>query len=140
MKKPPLWFVVATVIALLWNAAGLVAVLTDLRLSAADIAALPADQQALYAARPAWSIVGSLFAVAAGTLGCLLLLLRKRWATMVFAISLVSVIVQDLGIFIVAGAGKSGHPVPFVLQGLVLLVAIALLLLARSANRKSWLT
>jgi hypothetical protein len=140
MNKPPLWFVVVTVVALLWNAAGLVAVVTDLRLSAADIAALPADQQALYAARPAWSVAASLLAVAAGTLGCLLLLLRKRWAALVFAISLVGVIVQDLGIFVVAGAGKSGSPVPFVLQGSVLLVAIALLLLARSANRKSWLT
>jgi hypothetical protein len=140
MNKPPLWFVVVAVVALLWNAAGLVAVVIDLRLSAADIAALPADQQALYAARPAWSVVGSLCAVAAGTLGCLLLLLRKRWATLVFAISLVGVIVQDLGIFVIAGAGKTGSPVPFVLQGLVLIVAIALLLLARSANRKSWLT
>ena len=70
----------------------------------------------------------------------MLLLLRKRWATLVFAISLVGVIVQDLGIFVVADAGKSGSPVTFVLQGSVLLVAIALLLLARSANRKSWLT
>ena len=140
MNKPPLWFVVVTVVALLWNAAGLAAVVTDLRLSAADIAALPADQQALYAARPAWSVAASLLAVAAGTLGCLLLLLCKRWATLVFAISLLGVIVQDLGIFVVAGAGKSGSPVPFVLQGLVLLVAIALLLLARSATRKSWLT
>lgn len=80
MNKPPLWFFVVAVIALLWNAAGLMAVVADLRLSAADIAALSPDQQAMYAARPGWSVVGSVLAVGAGTLGCLLLLLRKRQA------------------------------------------------------------
>lgn len=139
MNKPPLWFFVVAVIALLWNAAGLMAVVADLRLSAADIAALSPDQQAMYAARPGWSVVGSVLAVGAGTLGCLLLLLRKRLAAAVFALSLVGVVVQDLGIFVVAGAGKDGNPVPFLLQGLVLLIAVGLLLLARRAQGRAWL-
>lgn len=139
MNKPPLWFFVVAVIALLWNAAGLMAVVADLRLSAADIAALSPDQQAMYAARPGWSVVGSVLAVGAGTLGCVLLLLRKRLAAAVFALSLVGVVVQDLGIFVVAGAGKDGNPVPFVLQGLVLMIAVGLLLLARRAQGRAWL-
>lgn len=139
MNKPPIWFFVVAVIALLWNAAGLMAVVADLRLSAADIAALSPDQQAMYAARPGWSVVGSVLAVGAGTLGCVLLLLRKRLAAAVFALSLVGVVVQDIGIFVVAGAGKGGDPVPFVLQGLVLVIAVGLLLLARRAQGRSWL-
>lgn len=139
MNKPPIWFFVVAAVAFLWNAAGLMAVVADLRLSAADIAALPADKQALYAARPGWSVVGSVVAVAAGTLGCVLLLLRKRLAVWTFALSLAGVVVQDLGIFGVAGAGRAGDPVPFVLQGLVLVIAIGLLLLARRAQGKSWL-
>jgi hypothetical protein len=139
MNKPPIWFFVVAVIALLWNAAGLMAVGADLRLSAADIAALSPDQQAMYAARPGWSVVGSVLAVGAGTLGCVLLLLRKRLAAAVFALSLVGVVVQDIGIFVVAGAGKGGDPVPFVLQGLVLVIAVGLLLLARRAQDRSWL-
>jgi hypothetical protein len=115
------------------------AVVADLRLSPADIATLPADQQALYAARPGWSVVGSIIAVVGGTLGCLLLLLCKRLASLVFLLSLVGVVVQDFGIFVFAGAGKGGNPVPIVLQGLVLLIAIGLLLLARRARTKSWL-
>jgi hypothetical protein len=139
MNKPPIWFFVVAVIALLWNAAGLMAVVADLRLSAADIAALSPDQQAMYAARPGWSVVGSVLAVGAGALGCVLLLLRKRLAAAVFALSLVGVVVQDIGIFVVAGAGKGGDPVPFVLQGLVLVIAVGLLLLARRAQGRSWL-
>lgn len=54
MNKPPPWFAVLAVLALLWNLAGLFAVVADLKLSAAEIAALPLDQQALYRARPGW--------------------------------------------------------------------------------------
>ncbi len=139
MNKPPIWFFVLAAIALLWNAAGLVAVVADLRLSASDIAALPADQRALHAARPGWSVVASVVAVAAGTLGCLLLLVRQRLAVVVFALSLAGVVVQDLGIFVVAGAGKDGNDVPFVLQGFVLVIAVGLLLFSRRAQGKSWL-
>jgi hypothetical protein len=127
-------------IALLWNLAGLFAVIADLRLSAADIAALPAEQQALYAARPLWSVVASVVAVTAGTLGCLALLMRKRWALALFYLSLVGVVLQDIGIFWVAGAAKSGSPVPFVLQGAVLLIAIGLVALARRGAARSWLS
>lgn len=134
MTKPPIWMTVLVVIALLWNVMGLLAVLADLRVSAADIAALPPEQQALYAARPLWSVVASVVAVVGGTLGCIGLLLRQRWALLLFWLSLAGIVIQDLGLFVVAGAAKSGNPVALVLQGLVLLIAIGLVALARRAN------
>jgi hypothetical protein len=139
VTKPPRWFTPLLVIALLWNLAGLLAVLADLRLTAADIATLPAEQQALYHARPAWSVVASVVAVAGGTLGCLGLLLRKRWALPLLYASLVGVVIQDVGIFLVAGAAKVANPVPFVLQGVVLVVAVGLVALSRRAAERSWL-
>jgi hypothetical protein len=129
------WFTVLAAVALLWNLAGLFAVVADLRLSAADIAALPAEQQALYAARPFWSVVASVVAVGGGTLGCLGLLLRRRWSLLLLYASLTGIVIQDVWIFLIAGAAKSGGPVPFVLQGVVLLVAIGLIALARRAGR-----
>ena len=139
MPKPPLWFTVVAAIALLWNLAGLFAVVADLRLSAADIAALPPRQQALYAARPMWAVVASLAAVVGGTLGCVALLLRKRWAMPLFIVSLAGLVVQDFGLFVVAGAGSSGDMVPIVMQGLVLVIAVALFALARRGIANSWL-
>jgi hypothetical protein len=139
MSKPPLWFTLLVAIALLWNLAGLFAVIADLRLSAADIAALPAEQQALYAARPLWSVAASVVAVVGGTLGCLALLLRSRWSLALFYLSLAGVFAQDIGIFLVAGGARSGNSVAVVLQGLVLVIAIALIALARHASGKSWL-
>jgi len=52
MNKSPLWFKVVVTVALLWNLVGLLAVAADLRLSAAEIDALPEPQRAMYAARP----------------------------------------------------------------------------------------
>ena len=109
------------------------------RLSAADIAALPQRQRALYEARPAWSVVASVAAVVGGSLGCLGLLLRKRWAVAALLISLVAVIAQDIGIFGIAGAASLSNPVPLVLQSLVLVIALALVVLARRASARSWL-
>ncbi len=140
MPKPPLWFTLLAGLALLWNLAGLLAVVADLRLSAADIAALPAEQQAMYAARPLWSVVASVVAVAAGTLGCLALLLRRRWSLALLYLSLAGVLLQDIGIFLVAGAARTGNPVPLVLQSLVLVIAIGLIALARRATARSWLS
>lgn len=138
MIKPPLWFTVLVAFALLWNIAGLFAVIADLRLSSADISALSPQQQALYAARPAWSVIASLVAVIGGTLGCLALLIKKKWAVWVLYASLVGVVLQDIWIFVTPGPAKVSGPVPFIIQGLVLAVAIGLLVLARSASAKSW--
>jgi len=140
MNRPPIWFTPVVVLALLWNVLGLLAVLADLRLSAADIAALPAHQQALYKARPLWSVGASIVAVVGGTLGCLALLLRKRSSLILLYASLAGVVLQDIGIFIVAGAAKVANPVPFVLQGLVLIVSVALIFLGRRAASESWLS
>jgi hypothetical protein len=52
MTTTPRWFLAVAVIALLWNAFGLLAVVSDISLSKDAIAKLPSEQQALYAARP----------------------------------------------------------------------------------------
>ena len=140
MSKSPLWFSSLSALALLWNFAGLFAVVADLRLSAGDIASLPAAEQALYGARPLWSVVASVVAVMGGTLGCVGLLLRKRISLILFYSSLVGVIVQDAYIFLIAGVANSGNTLPFVIQGLVLAISIGLILLTRYATARSWLS
>lgn len=139
MPKPPLWFTVVAALALLWNLAGLAAVVADLQLSAAEIAALPAAQQQMYAARPAWSVAASVVAVLGGTLGSLGLLLRRRWALVALYASLAGIVVQDIGIFVVAGAVQALGAGPVVMQTVVLLVAAGLVVLGRRAAAKGWL-
>ena len=140
MNKPPIWFTVVAIVALLWNLAGLFAVVADLRLSPAEIAAFPQQQQELYAARPVWSIFASVVAVAAGTLGCVGLLIRKQWTLWALYASLIGVVIQDIGLFAVAGAASVQGLVPVILQGVVFVIAVALVALARRAVARAWLT
>jgi glucose dehydrogenase len=53
--------------------------------------------------------------------------------------SLVGVVIQDIGLFILTDAVKLGGPVVLVLQGLVLLISIGLVLLARKASAQGWI-
>jgi hypothetical protein len=140
LPKPPSSFRWIAGVALLWNLLGLVAVVGDLRLSAADIAALPAAKQALYAARPLWSVVASVVAVVGGSAGCAALLFGSRWALPLLWASVAGVFIQDIGLFWVASAGRSPEVVPVVLQGLVLLIALALVGFARRGLNKGWLS
>lgn len=139
MAAAPKWYLPVAIIALLWNLLGCMAYLMDVMLKPEDIAKLPEAQQALYAARPAWSVAATAFAVWGGALGCLGLILRKRWATPVLIVSLLGVIGQDLSLFVMSGAAAQAGAAAFVLQGLVLVVAIALVMLARRAAAQGWI-
>ncbi len=133
MASAPKWSTVVAILALIWNLLGVLGVRADLM---TDVAALPAEQQALHAARPGWSVLGSVLAVGAGTLGCVALLLRKRWALWAFVLSLVGVVLQDIGLLMALSLIGT---TPLVLQALVLLIALGLIALARKAIRNTWI-
>ena len=139
MSSAPKWFMPIAIAALLWNLLGCLAYLHDVMLTPADIAAMTPEQQAMYAARPAWAVAATATAVWGGALGCIGLLLRKRWSVFVLALSLAGVIVQDVAMFAMSGSIASLGPVPLVLQGIVLVVAVWLVLLARKAARLHWI-
>jgi len=136
MEQAPKWFVPVAVAALLWNLLGCFAYLSDVMLTADDIAKLTAAQQALYAARPSWSVAATAIAVWGGAAGCLGLIMRKRWATPLLIASLAGVILQDISLFLLSGDAR---PSALALQGLVLLIAIGLVLLARKAVTLGWI-
>lgn len=135
----PTWFKVVAVLALLWNLLGCLAFFSDLRLSPEDLAKLPEAQQALYAARPAWAIAATAIAVFGGALGSVGLLLRKKWAFPVLVLSLLGILVQDFGLFVLADGASLAGPVAVVLQAVVLAVGIGLVLLSRRGLARGWL-
>jgi hypothetical protein len=139
MSQAPKWFVPVAVVALLWNALGCVAYLYDVTITADDVAKMDAAQQAMYAARPAWSISATAVAVWFGALGCVGLVLKRRWSLPVLAISLLGIIVQDIALFALSGAGAAAGPVVYVLQGIVLVVGIGLVLMSRQGIKQGWL-
>lgn len=141
MNAKPKWYLPVAILALLWNLAGCAAYLMDVMRTPEDVAQMSAALQALYAARPAWAVGASAIAVWAGLAGCVGLVMRKRWATPLLIASLAGVIVQDLYLFVLNGAAVAqAVPGAFVMQGIVLLIAIALVVLARKAAAQGWLT
>lgn len=138
MEHAPKWYLPVAITALLWNLMGCAAYLSDVMLSPDDIAKMTAAQQAMYAARPAWSVAATAIAVWVGAAGCIGLILRKRWATPLFFASLAGVLVQDASLIMLSGTASLGATV-LVLQGLVLLIAIVLVLYARMAAARGWL-
>lgn len=139
MPQPPKWYVPAVVAALLWSLLGCVAYLADVMVSEEALAAMSAAEQAAYASRPAWAVSATAVAVWGGLLGCIALLMRKRWALPVLAASLLGVIIQDAGLIARAETQALLSPAVVVLQGVVLLVAIGLVFLARRGIREGWL-
>lgn len=140
MERPPKWFTPVAVVALLWNLFGCAAYLMDVRLTPDDVAKMSAAQQAMYAARPAWTVGATALAVWCGALGCVALLLRKRWAVPLFLLSLLGVIGQDLWLFALSGSVAQAGAAAVVLQGVVLVVAVALLMLSRNAAARGWIS
>jgi hypothetical protein len=140
MNTTPGWFKVVAVVALLWNLLGCFAFATDLSMSPENIARMSPSQQELYNARPGWALAATGLAVIAGALGSIGLLLRKKWAVPLFLLSLIGIIAQDFGLFVLAGGATRAGPVPLVLQTLVLLFAIWLLVLSRKGVARGWLT
>lgn len=91
--RPPAWFWVVAVLALLWNLIGLWMYYAQLNMTPEQLAALPEAQRELQQAFPKWIWGMNALATIAGTIGSLLLLLRKRLATPVLWISLLAVLV-----------------------------------------------
>ena len=140
MTQAPKWFRVAAIIALLWNILGCLAFVADLQLKPEDIAKLPEAQQALYASRPAWSIAATAIAVFGGTLGCIGLILKRKWAFVLLLLSLLGILGQDIAMFVLANAAEAAGSFAIVLQSVVLIVGVWLVLLSRKAMASGWIS
>jgi hypothetical protein len=140
MEAAPKWFRPVAVVALIWNLLGCLAYLSDVTLTPEDVAKMSAAQQALYASRPAWAVAATAVAVWGGALGCVGLILRKRWSTLLLLASLAGVVVQDIALFGLSEAASLAGPTVIALQGLVLVIAVGLVALARRAERQGWLS
>ena len=136
MSQTPKWYLPLSIVALMWNLLGCVAYLSDVRMTPEDVALLTADQQAIYASRTTWSVAATAIAVWCGAAGCIGLIWRKRWATPLLMASLAGLVVQDFGLFVLSDAGATAGAVA--VQGMVVLISIGLVMLARKAAAEQW--
>ncbi len=131
--KTPIWFIIISILALLWNAMGVMAYLSQAYMSDDAIAKLTETEQQMYANLPSWYIAAFAIAVFAGTFGSLGLVLKKKWAYVVLLISLIAAVVQMSYLAFVL---KMANP----MTPLIVIVGIGLVWLAKYATKKHWLS
>jgi len=138
--KPPLWFWIVSVVALIWNIMGVMAYLGSAFMTDEVKAEMPPEQLALMENTPAWVTAAFAIAVWAGLLGCIALLLRKKWARPILLLSLIGIIAQMFYSFFMSNASEVyGQVQGVIMPILVIAIGVALVLLARKAINKGWL-
>ena len=137
--KPPLWFWAVSAAMLLWNGLGAMAYVVDATITVDALNALPEAERALRASRPAWATAAFAVAVFGGVIGCLLLLVRSRWASPVLVLSLLGVVVQMTHAFLVANSYEVYGPGGLVMPALVTTLSVFLVWFARHARVRGWL-
>lgn len=137
--KIPVWFWIVAALALLWNLMGVMAFFAETGKTPEDLAAMAEAERHLYETYPMWAMIAFGAAVFGGAIGSLLLLLRSKFAQAVLVISLVGVIVQMVHSFFIAKSMAVYGPGAMIMPTMVIVIAAALVWLARSASAKGWL-
>lgn len=136
-EKLPWTFWSVTVAALLWNALGVFAFITQPAFNPDAMQYLSAEQRALVEGTPIWALVAYGVAVFGGLTGALALLLKRKIAALLFGASLLGVIVQFTHAFFLASTKVSLEAAQVVLPALVMIIAVFLYLFARKQISKA---
>lgn len=137
--SPPVWFWVISVVALLWYLMDTSVFFMRVFMTEEVIKSMPENQQHLYRDMPLWVSIVFACEVFGGTVGCISLLLRKKWAFLLFVISLLGVLAQTSNIWFLTDA-ISAMGAPAVVMPLVaIIIGTAMIFLAKSAISKGWL-
>ena len=127
----PAWLRVVAALGLIWNLIGIYFYLLS-------VGVLPGGDPTMSAATmPPWVTGAFAIAVFGGALGCVALLLLKRLSTWLLLISLLAVLAQDLWAYVLRTTGAAESPV---MPLLVNVIAILLVWVAYSADKKGWLS
>ncbi len=113
-------------VALIWNVMGVMNFFVQMNADA--LASFPESHRAIIEGRPAWATGGFAIAVFGGTLGCLLLLLRKSAAYYLFIASLLGVIVTMTHTISIASSTIDFSPFDILMMILMPLVVAAFLI------------
>lgn len=137
--KVPTWYWVVAIFFLLWNLMGVGSFFSQVLMTDEMMALLPEAEQELYTSYPFWTYIAFAIAVFGGTVGCIGLLLRKKWAKTAFIISLVAIIPQmTYGIFFTKTAEVYGAAAMF-MPVMIVVVGFFLVWYAGACIKRGWL-
>lgn len=136
-NKVPMWFWIASVFFLLWNILGVLSFVGHAFMSHED---MTAEQVELLKEFPIWTYVVFAIAVATGFLGSVALLMRKKWANLMFLVSLIAVLIQMThNVFLTKSIEVYGMAQAITMPILVVVLAVILVWFSRFSTKKTWL-
>ena len=139
-NKPTTGFWVISVIALIWNLIGVMNYVGQAYMTDEMLASLPEAQQDLYQNIPAWVTAAFAIAVFGGTLGSLLLLLKKKLASIIFSISILAIIIQMAWVLFVSKTLEVNGAMGALLPVLVIIIGAFLVSYSKKATANGWLS
>ena len=139
VTKPPIWFWIVSVLALLWNLIGVSQYLGQAFMTDEAKALLPAAELQLIEETPTWITAAFAVAVWFGLVACIGLLIRKKWAKNLFLISLIAVIIQMGYSTLMTSAIDLFGSVAIIMPALVTIIAALLYYFSSMAAKKNWL-
>ena len=140
LRKPSNLFWVISSIALVWNLMGVFNYLDQAFMTDKVLETLPKEQQILYQDVPAWVTAAFAIAVFSGTLGSLLLLLKKKIASTFFIISFLGIMGQmSYGLLIDQNSDSYG-PMGIAMPIIIIAFGGYLIWYSRKANEHRWLS
>jgi uncharacterized membrane protein len=129
------WLKGIGIFAIIWNLMGVLAYLMQAFMTAEAVDALPTEaERALYSNIPAWYTAAFATAVFTGLLASILLLLKKRFATSLFMISLIAILVQMYYNFFISKAMEVYGAKRAIMPILVIILAFFLLWYSRKMD------
>jgi len=139
VNQPTTTFWIISVIALLWNLAGVYAYLSQAYMSTEVIATLSEPEQMYYNNVAAWATASFATSVFAGALGGLTLLFRKKIAYTLLFISLIAVLIQATYNFFIQEFMPVEN-VQMIWSLVIILIAVFLVWFSNNAKNKGILS
>ena len=140
LRKPSNLFWVISSIALVWNLMGVFNYLDQAFMTDKILETLPKEQQILYQDVPAWVTAAFAIAVFSGTLGSLLLLLKKKNASTFFIISFLGIMGQMSYRLLIDQNSDSYGPMGIAMPIIIIAFGGYLIWYSRKANEHRWLS
>ena len=143
LNKPgALFWIIAIVLGLLWNLYGVFLWIMDTFLMTPELMSLYTEaQQEMMNDTPSWMSIVYGIATISGLLGSILLILKKKLAVPLFALSLIMILLNFLYMWFAMNMGSIMGTVPgYVIPGVVIVVGIILYLYSKNCAKKGWLS
>ncbi len=132
----PGWFYAVAAVALLFEAFGCFMYFSQV---SADLSTYPLDQRAMWQATPTWMTAAYAVAVWVGLIGAVLLLMRRKLAVPALLVSLIAVIVQFSGLFLVPQLRQTVPDTALVAPIALILCCYLIFMFARLSQKRGFL-